>query len=120
MGWLRRASFVAAVAVLAIILLNWHWLIVHLSQETGMSNEASRSYAFWSGFAGELRDLVEVPIVVALFCIHRNCHHHRCWRVKTFPGEGGWRWCRDHHPDLKGEHPTTEKVAEIHRARKGT
>lgn len=83
-----------------------HWLGVHL----GLTNEASPWYAFWSGAAGELRDLVEVPVILALYAMHHNCHQHGCIRIRSFPDKDGWRWCRHHHPDLMGEHPTVERV----------
>ena len=96
-----------AVIVVALIALHWQWLIVHLSQETGSSNEASRAYAFWSGFGG-FTTLAFTGIAIAWR--HLNCHTPRCYRLGVHHTPKGYKLCkqcvgRPPHPDLHDIHP---------------
>lgn len=77
-------------AVLVVVVVSWQWLIVHLSQETGTSNEASRAYAWWSGAAGCLGYVA----VLGLAWRHLNCHQPGCFRLGTHRTPKGYHLCK--------------------------
>lgn len=97
--------------------MGWlHWLMVHLSQETGTSNAASRAYDFWSGFGSDIGEITLVAGVAAYWRKH-NCHQHRCWRLSRHPvGDGTFVVCRRHHPDIQGKKTTAADIAAAHEA----
>ena len=66
--------------------MSWfHSVMVHLSQLTGTSSSASRSYNFWSGFGS---DLGELAIFGGLVQIYRRHKCATCPRV-ALKGEHG-------------------------------
>ena len=73
--------------------LGWvlHWLAVH----TGVENEASHYYAFWSGFGSDLSEIAIPAAAWGLFRKH-NCHQRRCWRIGRHVVDGT-PWCDRHH-----------------------
>jgi hypothetical protein len=79
-----------------------HWLMVHLSQESGSSNSASRAYNFWSGFGGDIAELALLGGVIQIFR-HRNCHVKGCWRFGKQVDGTPYLACPKHHPDHKGD-----------------
>ena len=102
---LRRTLGLLAILIpvaILLLLILWHPFLVHVAQETGTSNEASRAYGFWSGFGS---DLGEATIVVGLVAAyrHRNCHVRRCpflgQKVEGTP----YIACPRHHPAHQGE-----------------
>jgi hypothetical protein len=76
----------------------WHWIVIHLSQETGTSNSSSRAYDFWSGAGSDLGELTLVGALIAMVR-SRNCEVHKCWRLGRHTTAAGHRSCRRHHPD---------------------
>lgn len=88
----------------------WHWLIVHLSQETGTSNGASRAYDFWSGFGSDIGELTLVGTMLAMIRQHA-CEVKPCWRLGRHQTAAGHKVCRVHHPD---GHLTAAKVHRAH------
>lgn len=90
----RLLLLVLVIVALAFAIHGWHWLMVHLSEETGTSSSASRSYNFFSGFGS---DLGEVTLVVGLVTIlqHLNCHQPGCWRL-GHPTPKGYKLCKKH------------------------
>lgn len=81
----------------------WHWLIVHLSQETGTSNASSRAYDFWSGFGSDLGEVALVGGIVSLVR-QKNCHVHHCLRLGKHNVDGTpFVVCAKHHPDVPGK-----------------
>ena len=83
------------------------WLVVHLSQETGISNEASRAYAFWSGFGSCLG----YASVAAVAWRHLKCHSRGCRRIGRHPVEGTpFKVCRRCHPTLSDQAPTRDEI----------
>ena len=85
----------------------WAWIAVHLSQETGTSNEASRAYAFWSGFGS---DLGEVTLIAVY-------HHHRCASCPRIAlhhkvPDTGQRMCNKH-----ATHENQDRLRARHRAK---
>ena len=82
--------------------------MVHLSQETGTSESASRSYNFWSGFGSDIGEVTLITGVI-IGLRHINCHVTGCKRVRTHlvPGTP-YRACRRHHPGVPTDGPITE------------
>ena len=94
----------------------WHWLIVHLSQETGTSDSNSRAYDFWSGFGSDIGEATIVGGIVAGLR-HANCHQKGCWRIGHVIHGTTIRTCHKHHP----LHPRAKRngsVADMHEAQK--
>ena len=93
----------------------WHWLVVHLSQETGTSNSASRAYDFWSGFGSDIGEATLFTAAIGIYRAH-NCHTHRCWRLAKHPVEGTpYKVCRHCHPLMGKDHrPTREHIHRAH------
>lgn len=90
----------------------WHWIIVHLSQETGTSNASSRAYDFWSGFGSDIGEVTLVGVVLSTLRRY-NCGIQGCWRIgHRGVGTTGHVVCRRHHPDPA---PTYEQVLSEHR-----
>lgn len=56
---------------------DWFWTV------TGLDNQDSRWYAFWSGIGG---DLTELAVLAGAFTFVRrhNCHVPRCWRLGRY------------------------------------
>lgn len=112
---MRRFLVVALViVVVALVIAHFHWLIVHLSQETGTSSGASRAYDFWSGFGSDLGEATLVVGVLAAYR-HHNCHVKGCPLLGK-PVEGTpYLACPKHHPAHQG---VKRGIAmdEIHRA----
>ncbi len=95
----------------------FHWLVVHLSQETGTSNEASRAYAYWSGFGSIFPWELAIVGGLAGFYRHHNCHVTRCpWPGRTVPGTH-YLACPKHHPAHKGNKRgvSVETIHDAHR-----
>jgi hypothetical protein len=112
------ATIVAAAGIVLWVLhasaVN-HWLAVH----TGTVNETGPYYGFWSGFGS---DLAEFGIIGAIgtgvYQLVRkyNCHEPGCWRIGTHPAAGGqFLLCYRHHPDFRGQRPSSEVIARLHR-----
>lgn len=117
---------VLALAIGAVFLgAYWQWVIIHLSQETGTSNSASRAYDYWSGFGSIFPWSFGIFIGIWGGIIgtvrHHNCHVKRCWSWKTRPVDGTpYVMCHVHHPDHKGEErnlPHEELLAHIRELR---
>lgn len=69
----------------------WHWLVVHLSQETGTSSSTSRAYNWWSGFGG----FTTLAVSALLFVWRqRECHSATCHRLAHHTTSGGYRLCK--------------------------
>lgn len=106
------AGYLAAAALLIVglvlVVLWWHFTIVHLSQETGTSDESSRSYAFWSGIGGLVTIAGSAVTFVVTYYRHHNCHDRHCWRIGHFPMTDtngvAYRACRIHNPLVPHEH----------------
>jgi len=92
--------------------MHWlHWLMVHGSQELGISQSASRAYNFWSGVAGELSWLG------AAFVLWRRhvCHVNGCVRIGRHHVEGtGYVTCAHHHPTVPSDGITADHIADAH------
>lgn len=112
----RVVLLAAVVLVLALVIAEWRFLVIHLSQETGTSSSNSRAYDFWSGFGS---DIGEATLIVAVAGAwrHVNCHTPRCWRLGKHPAADGiYKLCRHHHPELAGKgRPTLESIHAHHR-----
>jgi hypothetical protein len=92
----------------------WHWLLVHLSQESGTSSSSSRAYNFFSGFGS---DLGEVTLLAAAYGLYRahNCHTRHCWRLAKHPVVGtAYKVCRRCHPTVPDKAPTREQIQANH------
>lgn len=102
-GAVRVASVVVSAVLLAALLAaSWRWVIVHLSQETGTSNEASRGYAYWSGFGSVFPWSLGILAGLAAAYRHHNCHVAGCLRLGK-PVEGTpYLACPRHHPSHHG------------------
>lgn len=110
--WVLAATLVLAVLLLLLI-VEWQPLLVHLSQETGTSNSASRAYDFWSGFGSDLGEIAIVGGLISI-CRRHNCHTKSCWRIGRHQVAGTtYIVCRRHHPDGK---PTHHHILAAHRA----
>lgn len=80
----------------------------------GVDNVSGPWYAFWSGFASDIGEVVLVGSMLAIVRKH-NCHVRRCWRVGRHPVAGtGYMVCRKHHPDNS---PTHAQVLAAHAER---
>jgi hypothetical protein len=96
----------------------WQWLLRHVSQETGISNSASRAYNAWSGFLGA--GIISSSIVTNTWHHYRavNCPGRRCWRIGRHPyiDQQGveHRYCRHCHPVLKGKRLTRAQIHAAH------
>lgn len=73
----------------------WPWLLEHLSQASGTSSSASRSYNFWSGFGS---DIGEIALIGGLITVVRghNCHQKGCWRLGIHTTARGHKLCKKH------------------------
>ena len=82
----------------------------------GVTNEASRAYAWWSGSGSVIIPLaVQLAIFGVVWWWHNQCGVHGCYwpsRQKTAAGE---RACWKHHPEPKR---TVEDIHAAHRAAK--
>ncbi len=82
----------------------WNWLLYW----TGISNEAGKGYAFWSGFGSCLTYFSGI----ALACRRLKCHSPWCLRMGHHEAAGGvYKLCRKHHPDM----PRRLTLGHIHR-----
>lgn len=86
---------VIAAAALILALTHARWLAVHLSEELGISTQASRAYDFWSGLAPNIRDVIELPLIASIWWLHHRCHAERCNRV-GHPMPAGYLLCKHH------------------------
>lgn len=78
----------------------WHWFLIHLLQETGSQNSASRAYNFWSGFGSDIGEVVIIGGIVQLYR-HHVCHVDHCFRLNRYPVDGTpYKTCRKHHPHV--------------------
>lgn len=59
----------------------WHWFL----QVTGTDNEASRWYAFWSGFGA---DFTEGAVFLSIVAFYRRHKCQSCWRPALKGGLG--------------------------------
>lgn len=87
-------------------MLFWHWLTVHLSQETGTSNEVSRAYAFWSGFGS---DIGEVTVFAGFIALYHHMKCSSCPRIGIHKMDTGQKTCHRHsthahHAGLRVKH----------------
>jgi hypothetical protein len=92
-----------------------HWLAVR----TGTVNEPGPYYGFWSGFGSDLTEFGIIGVIsTGIYQVVKryNCHEPGCWRVGTHPAAGGqFSLCYRHHPDFRGQKPTHEMIARLHR-----
>ena len=85
----------------------WHWFL----QVTGTDNEASKWYAFWSGFGA---DFTEGAIFLSLYALYRRHKCQSCWRPALKGGLGKvqgthYETCHKHtndqvHDSLREQH----------------
>jgi hypothetical protein len=96
----------------------WHWLWVHLLQETGTTSSASRSYNFLSGAGSDVGELAIIGGLVQMYRKH-VCHVDGCYRLSKHPVAGTpYLACRKHHPTVP-DIITAAHVAHAHaRAKK--
>lgn len=77
--------------------MNW------LAHILGIDSEASRWYAFWSGFGSDVGEFALLGAAVTFWRRH-SCHVDSprfCWRPGTHPVAGTpYRVCRKHHPSV--------------------
>ena len=102
MKFFLRCLVVGAVLVgIYWMVARFSWLVIHLSQETGTSDSASRSYDYWSGFGSVFPwSLAILGGIAGLFHKH-NCHVKGCWRIGKFDIDGTpYTVCPKHHPDV--------------------
>lgn len=101
----------AAAWVGLVALVNYHTAVmVHLSQLTGTSNSASRSYNFFSGFGSDIGELALVG-GIATVVRSRNCHQKGCWRIGIHTTSKGHKLCKKHigqSADALNVHPVHE------------
>ena len=96
-------------ALLVIVILWFHPILVHLSQETGTSNASSRAYDFWSGFGSDLGELAILGAILNWFRM-RNCGVKGCFRLGHHSVEGTpHKTCHrhatiEHHDRLHANH----------------
>jgi hypothetical protein len=100
--------------VLALVRWWWHPFLVHLSQETGTSNAASRAYDFWSGFGSDLGEATLLAGLAAAYR-HHSCHVERCPRLGKPVDGTPYLACPKHHPDHHGSKRSVS-LHIIHRA----
>lgn len=100
---------VVLVVSVVVVSAAWHWLLVHLSQEMGLSNEASRSYAFWSGFAGDVSGVGVWTLLLGAWR-HHSCHTKGCLRLGHPVAGGHFRTCYRHDP----KHPRARRSVPHH------
>lgn len=100
---MTRRVLAALLCLVAVFLAihGWHWLIIHLAQETGTSNGASRAYDFWSGFGSDLGEATLIVGVAAAYR-HHNCHVKGCPRLGRAVDGTPYIACPKHHPDHAG------------------
>jgi hypothetical protein len=80
----------------------WHSIIVHLSQQTGTSDSASRAYDYWSGFGSVFPWSLGILTGIILAYRHHNCHSRWCPFLGR-PVEGTpYIACPVHHPAHAG------------------
>ena len=116
---ITAALICAAVAAIALWVLQaplfGHWLQVH----TGTVNEPGPYYGFWSGFGSDLEEfgiLGAVGTGIYQLVKKYNCHEPNCWRIGQHPAAGGqFLLCYRHHPDYQGKKPTHELIERLHR-----
>lgn len=112
----RPVVFVAAGAVVCLVL--WYWPQVR--DETfvllGNRNEAGGWEGFWSGFGGSFPDIAVITGALAWYLHHTCGDHPACLRWGKYPAAGGlFRLCHVHHPDLQGQRPHRELIHRLHR-----
>lgn len=106
-------TLILAAVGLALVILYWNPIVVHLSQETGTSSGSSRAYQFWSGFGANFGEFALLGGIIAVVR-HHNCHVKGCWRMKSHPVEGTpFVVCKKHHPAIPSD-VTATVVAEAH------
>jgi hypothetical protein len=79
----------------------------------GNRNEAGGYYGFHSGIGGAY--YVSVPVILAAFWWHHQCHVHRCFWYARRVTAAGERACWKHHPEPKR---TVRDVHAAHHAAK--
>jgi hypothetical protein len=90
----RIALLCLVLAVVGLTVAFWQPIIVHLSQETGTSDEASRGYAYWSGFGSVFP--WSLAILGGIFGFYRahECHNAKCHRPANHTTAKGHRLCK--------------------------
>jgi hypothetical protein len=99
-----RTLYVLLVVGLVCLAVWWRPVIVHVSQWTGTSDEASRGYAYWSGFGSVFPwSLAILASIVGFYRIHLECHSDKCF----WPGSNEYdvdgvkyKLCRRCHPKI--------------------
>lgn len=72
------------------------WLLGFL----GVSSEAGRAYAWWSGSGSVIVPWLMQSLTIALlFWWHHQCHVGGCYRYARRTTAAGDRACRRHHPE---------------------
>jgi hypothetical protein len=107
----RAAYFLVCLAAILLVVHGWQWIVVHLSQQSGTSNSASRAYDFWSGIGGLI---TIVGGLVAFYRVH-NCHVRLCPWLAHHAVEGTpYKVCLRHHPGTpdKRRHLTHDHIKE--------
>jgi hypothetical protein len=85
----------------------WHWL----GYWTGVTNEAGKGYALWSGIGSDLG----IFAGVFFFYYHHTCHAKRCWRVSKHEVDGTpFKVCARHHPSVPDRGATAGHIHRLH------
>lgn len=69
----------------------WWWVEIH----TGIVNEGSVYYAFWSGFGSDIGEVVLIGGIIAVVR-HHTCAHRPCWRIGRHVTVDGHKLCHRH------------------------
>lgn len=96
----RGPLLILAVGTVLCLLLEY-W--AHVRNEffvlAGSRNETGGWYGFHSGLGGAA--YLSLPIFLAAFWWHHQCHVHRCYWYARRTTAAGERACWKHHPEAK-------------------
>lgn len=74
-----------------------------LAHILGLDNASGRAYLAWSGFGGDLSEVVLLAAVYGLVRKH-NCHQKHCLRIGRHLVDGT-PWCNRHHQAAREKQP---------------
>lgn len=95
-AFLRGVAIGLVIAGAVWLAMYWQPVMVHLSQWTGTSESASRSYNYWSGFGSVWPwNLAILGGIIALVR-HHTCAHRPCWRIGRHVTADGHKLCHRH------------------------
>jgi hypothetical protein len=80
----------------------------------GWDGQTSDNYAAWSGSIPALETGLGMSTLITGLWAHINCRDQGCMRLGHFPDARGVKWCWKHHPEHRGERPTTELLHRLH------